>query len=88
MAKVTTPYVFLYRTADTPTWTELTTKDGAPLIQESRGAEQAVRDLLKYEERLAQLARDVGVEVWPVPNRSRTILPVRLVPQDPIIKIG
>jgi hypothetical protein len=89
-AKVTTPYVFLYRKADSDDWRFVTESlsGGQPHVGHSRGAEQATRDLVKNIAWLQELAEKEGCEVWPIPQRSHAVFPVRLVRPEPIIKVG
>ena len=89
---VTTPYIILSRIPEQTGagWSELADVSGeATFVVESRGAEQAIRDALRLSATLLDMAKSGdGVEILPIPKRSYQPKPVRLVVQDPVIKIG
>lgn len=90
-AKIVTPYVLLVRSHRDPasSWSEVRDDHGEPVTVYSRGSEQCVRDALKLLPDLAvQAQADDGIQVLAVPARSFKPLPVRVVAQEPIIKIG
>lgn len=87
-----TPYIVLFQLPEQSGqgWSVLGSENGDDdFIVTSRGAEQAIRDALKLSPTLKGMAEsEAGVTVLPVPQRSYKPVPVRLVPQAPVIKIG
>jgi hypothetical protein len=90
-AAVLTPYIIFYRVPEQTGagWIEMTDENDDLHIVKSRGQEQAMRDALALNTSLAALANSpTGVEVVVLPERSYKPTPIRLVPQDPVVKIG
>lgn len=84
-----TDYTILYRLPGVTTWSVAVDDQGVPKHFSGRGAPTAMRRALAEDQVLADAANtSVGVELLPVPSRSYNPVPVRLVVQDPVIKIG
>lgn len=87
--KTTTTYVILHRVNGESGWDDTLPGGGLIVTAEGVGAASAIKAALKDNDDLATLAQQgEGIEVLAIPARSYNPTPVRLVPREPVIKVG